>query len=200
MPRPKTHTNDSLASAAMAVFWQQGFKATSLDELVRSTGVSRQGIYQDFGGKRSLFLAALKRYSHEVVSPAFAQVEKPNADLAALERYFLTQIDRAESVGLPGPGCLIANTMTEIAPHDPEICGLVNAHNERLHNGFVNAFRNERRQKNLREDSERNEALAATTVVFAQGLWSASRAISVSTPLKSALKHYLELIQLGIRS
>ncbi|MFK8047481.1 MAG: TetR/AcrR family transcriptional regulator [Halioglobus sp.] len=200
MPRPKSHTPTSLASAAMEVFWHHGYNATSLDDLVRSTGVSRQGIYSDFGGKRALFLSALERYNLEVVSPAFVQVEDSSADLGAVERYFMHQIERAESTGLPGPGCLVANTMTEIAAHDPEICAVVNAHNERLSTGFVNAFNNECHHQAIHLDPAQTKALAATTVVFAQGLWSASRSTSDSKPLKNAVKHYLKLIQLGIRS
>jgi len=197
MPRPKTHTRKSIASAAMDTFWQYGYEATSLNDLVRQTGASRQSIYADFGGKLDLFLASLDCYQTEVVTPAFAQVEQRGADLSAVEAYFWHQIERAESAGLPGPGCLIANTMTENAAHDLKVSERVTSHNNRLQAGFLNAFRGEYRIKQIRIQEKRLEVIAATTVIFAQGLWSYSRAIDNSQTLKRSVAHYLQLVSRG---
>ena len=64
----------------MHCFWRHGFEATSVDALVKSVGISQQGLYGDFGGKEALFAACLETYSREVVSPAFAQVEFERCD------------------------------------------------------------------------------------------------------------------------
>jgi len=200
MPRPKTHTRKSIASAAMEAFWNNGYEATSLHNLVRHTGASRQSIYAEFGGKRDLFLAALNCYQTEVVTPAFAQVERSEADLSTVRAYFLHQIERAETSGLPGPGCLIANTMTEVAPHDLEIGECVKSHNDRLHAGFINALGNEYRKQKSRVRQTQLAATASTTVVFAQGLWSFSRAVNDAAPLKTAVDRYLHFIGQGATS
>jgi len=184
----------------MEIFWHDGYEATSLDSLVRRTGASRQSIYAEFGGKRDLFLAALNCYQTEVVTPAFAQVERSGANLSTVKAYFLHQIDRAEATGLPGPGCLIANTMTEVAPHDLEIGERVKSHNDRLHAGFINALKNEYRTQRSRVTQKQLDATASTTVVFAQGLWSFSRASNDAAPLKSAVDRYLHLIGQGVTS
>lgn len=184
----------------MEVFWHQGYQATSLDSLVRQTGASRQSIYADFGGKRDLFLAALDRYQVEVVTPAFAQVEGSGADLSTIEAYFLQQIERAKQSGLPGPGCLVANTMTEVAPHDPEISERVEYHNDRLHAGFVNALINECRARLPDAGMKQLAVTATTTVIFSQGLWSFSRATRDSASLKGAVDQYLTQIRQGIPS
>jgi len=178
----------------MEAFWHQGYEATSLNNLVCHTGASRQSIYADFGGKRELFLAALDCYQVEVVTPAFAQVEEQGADLSTVRTYFLHQIKRAEEAGLPGPGCLIANTMTECGPHDVQIGEKVKSHNARLHRGFLNAISNEYRAKKIRVGKKNLAASAATTMVFAQGLWSFSRAINDASPLKRSVDHYLRLM------
>ena len=200
MPRPKTHTRESIASAAMTVFWNNGYEATSLHSLVRHTGASRQSIYAEFGGKRDLFLAALNCYQTDVVTPAFAQVERSGADLSTVKTYFMHQIERAETIGLPGPGCLIANTMTEVAPHDLEIGERVKSHNDRLHAGFENALRNEYRTQRSRIGKKQLATIASTTVIFAQGLWSFSRATNDAAPLKSVVDRYLHLVSQGVIS
>ncbi len=183
----------------MEVFWTRGYEATSLQHLVQKTGASRQSIYSDFGGKHELFLAVLDRYQDEVVSPAFSCVEQAEATLSEVEAYFHYQIERAESGGLPGPGCLIANTITEVAPHDVEIYQRVNAHNERLFLGFRKAFKNEIQTDNTRRHAAPNfDAIATMTVIFAQGLWSASRVIDDAAQLYLAVDHFLNMVKLEL--
>lgn len=194
MPRSRSHTKYSLATSAMKQFWMHGYEATSLDDLVKSTGVSRHGIYGDYGGKRALFLASLHAYQTSIVTPAFANVEIDNANLDAVAVYFEHQINRADNMGLPGPGCLIANTMTEVAPHDDDVRKLVDEHNARLWRGFRNALRNEGPKLSENEI----DSLAISMVVFAQGLWSASRVTSEASSLRQAVHTFLNLISTRI--
>jgi len=48
--------------AAMAVFWELGYEATSVDDLAKSTGLSRSSLYSAFGNKEELFLKVIDRY------------------------------------------------------------------------------------------------------------------------------------------
>ena len=70
MPRPRSKSRDDLISSAMGVFWENGFNATSIEDLVASSGVGRGGIYSDFGGKEELFLACLEAYRARFADPA----------------------------------------------------------------------------------------------------------------------------------
>jgi TetR/AcrR family transcriptional repressor of nem operon len=47
---------------AMNVFWRFGYEHTSLDVLMRETGIARQSLYDTFGDKRALYLQALTQY------------------------------------------------------------------------------------------------------------------------------------------
>ncbi|MEO1017247.1 MAG: TetR/AcrR family transcriptional regulator [Pseudomonadota bacterium] len=192
MPRAKTYTRDEIVSKAMHKFWRDGFAATSMDDLVRCTEVSRHGIYAAYGGKRDLFLACLEVYRHVVVTPAFARVEEEGAGLKDIEQYFEQQISLAEASGLPGPGCLFANTMTETGPHEARSMAAVRAHNDRLACGFHNALRNEANKRGGRADAHLGE-LAAFLTISAQGLWSMSRAVESAEPMRSFARLLLEL-------
>ncbi len=194
MPKIKSHSKDSLAVSAMLVFWSRGYSNTSMDHLVQATGVSRHGIYGDFGNKKALFLASLNAYQQTVVSPAFEQVEQENATIEAIYRYFEHQISLAEQTGLPGPGCLIANTMTEIADGDREILNQVEFHNRRLDQGFLSVLK---RQTSSLTDSDLS-VLAQTLTVFAQGLWSASRVSSDASSLRATVFSFMSLIQMRL--
>lgn len=182
MPRVRALTKDDIVATAMLSFWQRGYEAMSMDMIVKVTRSNRHAIYADFGGKRRLFLACLDAYQDVVVTPAFAPVEAKNAGIEAIETYLKTQIDRADKVGLPGSGCFMANTMTEVAPHDVEVMKRVRAHNQRLQKGFLSVFETMNRQSGLRNRRELSE-LADFLVIAVQGLWSASRTVDAAEPL-----------------
>lgn len=196
MPRPRTHKKQDLIVAAMHRFWTHGYSATSMDDLVKFTGVSRHGIYSDVGGKHALHLESLSAYQEAVVSPAFAKVEENGAGLSELKDYFETQITLAENMGLPGPGCLIANTSTETAPHDPEVMHYVEMHNQRLEDGFKNVIRNSAPQLTETQTSE----LAQFVVLVTQGLWSLSRVVGSAEPLKRHVETLIQLLSMRFQN
>ena len=162
----------------MRLFWQRGYSATSMEDLVNATNVSRHGIYKDYGGKHALFVAGFEIYQRDVVTPAFAQVEAKNAGMPEVAAYFEQQIALAESFGMPGPGCLVANTTTEVVCHDTQVSDCINKHILRLTKGFANVLRND-------SLAEREIAQAAMSMtIFTQGLWSTSRVTTNADELR----------------
>ena len=194
MPRESSFTSDQLAERALHQFWHHGFHATSMDALVRATKVSRHGIYASFGGKKELFAACFERYQTLVVSPAFGVVEQPGANLDSIAAYFEFQITGAENSGLPGPGCFVANSATEVAPHDTEARKHVAAHNDRLRQGYLNALGNVRGSDPQRPHADLT-SLADLCVIFTNGLWSTSRTTTDGDDLRAAVTRFLDLLK-----
>lgn len=188
MPRPRTASKDDVLRDAMHAFWQNGFEATSMADLVAATGSTRQSIYGDFGSKDGLYRACFDLYREDVVNPAIAPLSAEGSGLGAIAEYFETQISRAEMMGLPGPGCLVGNAMTETAPGDQKIGDLVKQHNERLAAGFARSL-----PANL-EAAKRIE-LAGFLVLAAQGLWAISRVTPSAEELRAKSKTILRMIQ-----
>ncbi len=191
MPRTAAFNAEEIANAAMRHFWRHGYHATSMDVLVDAIGVSRHAVYSCLGSKNELYRRGFAAYQSAVVTPAFAVVEQQGAGLAEIEHYFETQIALAESVGLPGPGCLVANAMTETAPHYPCIAQEVAAHNRRLRTGFLHALSGENSALTVDELC----ALADFLVITAHGLWSASRAVTSAAPLRLHVATTLSLLR-----
>jgi TetR/AcrR family transcriptional regulator, transcriptional repressor for nem operon len=59
MGRPREFDEQGALAAAAEVFRQQGYAATSIDHLVRATGVHRGSLYGTFGSKHGLFIRVL---------------------------------------------------------------------------------------------------------------------------------------------
>jgi len=164
-----------------------------MDDLVKAVGVSRHGIYATFDGKKAMFLACLDRYQQAVVTPAFEVVEAPYADLKSVAEYFEIQISRAEAAGLPGPGCFVSNSATEVAPSDPDVMLQVKRHNDRLKCGFAGALRVS--IPSLDESELCN--LAEMMVIFTNGLWTLSRSVNNADTLRRAVRTFLHLLTKG---
>ena len=178
----------------MERFWRHGFYATSIEDLVAATGLTRAALYAEIGDKAGLFRASLALYSQEVVAPLLAPMESSPAGLADLKKYFETQIARAERAGLPGPGCFMANTMIECSvvecsmaecgPHEESFSAVVSQHLKRMTEAFRLALQYESLQRTGRRLVE-VERLAWNLTISAQGLWSVSRVVSDAKVLRA---------------
>ena len=193
MGRPATFSTDDLIQAAMTHFWHHGYHASSIDDLVTATGLNRQAIYKAAGSKEALYLACFEAYQELIVTPAFAGVEDVGG-LAAIAAYFETQIRLAETTGLPGPGCLVANAMTETAPHLPAVAAAVARHQARLTAGFSHALRVE----NPRLGKGDRTRLADFLTLSAHGLWSLSRSASSVRQLRAHAATIIDLVRTRI--
>lgn len=62
MARTKAFDETEVIDRALAMFWQQGYEATSVRDLLSHAGISSSSLYATFGDKHELFCAALDRY------------------------------------------------------------------------------------------------------------------------------------------
>lgn len=101
----------------MNAFWSKGYEATSMADLCACTGVHKGSLYQTFGDKHRLFMSALKHYAdqqfREVAALAFAS-ESPLENIRAAARKLCEHAEEEQ-------GCLIINSIVELAPHDPDV-------------------------------------------------------------------------------
>jgi TetR/AcrR family transcriptional regulator, regulator of autoinduction and epiphytic fitness len=70
-----------LLDAAVAVFARFGFRKTSMDEVARAAGVSRQGLYLQFANKEELFRKALVHTLGQQLNAAIAALERADESL-----------------------------------------------------------------------------------------------------------------------
>lgn len=135
MARTKQFDRHAALDQAMELFWARGYHATSIQDLVDRLGVNRQSLYDTFGGKDELFKAAVGRYRELQRIPMRRSLEREGPVGEVLRQFFdavITQLIKND-----GKGCLMANTTTELAAHDPEIYKLCAANARQLENGFT---------------------------------------------------------------
>lgn len=186
MPRSREFEPKEALQKAMQVIWRQGYTATSIEDLVEHTGVSRYGLYTTFGDKRELFLAVLDCYRDTVVSRLLGALERPEAGLPEIRHYFQFLIDTADTQ-TGRLGCLMCNTAVELAPFDSEIAEKVQEYLNRIKQAFTTALHAAKRQGELGPDFD-CEGSADYLLGLTQGLFVLTR----SPAPRETIQHFIE--------
>jgi TetR/AcrR family transcriptional regulator, transcriptional repressor for nem operon len=175
MGRPREFEPEQVMEQAMRCFWERGYRATSVDDLVQATGVKPGSLYHAFpGGKRALFLGSLDRYSRLVVPQKLRDLDSAGASLAETRAYFDRLV--ADLLSPEGrQGCLLVNTAIEKAAEDDEVAAVVRGHLARLETCFTRALRNARRRGEIPESTDVAPA-AGLLVATSQGLMVVGKA------------------------
>jgi TetR/AcrR family transcriptional repressor of nem operon len=122
MARVTEFEPDQALDRAVEVFWEKGFSDASMEDLINSMGVARYGVYNNWGNKRELYLAALKKYINQRLGILHRFLGKPGASLAEIKQFFELVLSQP-----PGdqPGCFACNAAIELAPHDTDVADLI---------------------------------------------------------------------------
>lgn len=108
MGRKKTYRREDVLGKALDAFWQKGYHATSLADLVAATGLNKNTLYTAFGNKAALFEAALGRYTEGGVAHARQYLGRTPPGLENVRAYF-----RSMSYAPDCRGCLMTMTINE---------------------------------------------------------------------------------------
>jgi AcrR family transcriptional regulator len=119
MARPKEFDQEKALRKAIRLFSQQGFAATSTDELMRVMNVGRQSMYDTFGDKRTLFLKALKLYVTESVHSITVELERPGSALSAVQNVLVAFAERSDLSS--AEGCMGLNAISEFGQRDADV-------------------------------------------------------------------------------
>jgi AcrR family transcriptional regulator len=105
--RPRTFDRDAALRAAMTVFWEKGFTASSMTDLCERMGINSPSLYAAFGSKESLYAEALARYI-ELYSPGlWAPLEQAPTARAGIEAFLMA----SARVLTKGPrGCMVTQS------------------------------------------------------------------------------------------
>lgn len=112
--RPRANDPRDALDVAVRTFWSDGYEGTSLGRLSQEMRMPKASIYQLFGDKEGLFLAAVSHYSETRIENVLAAVDAPGTPRQKLTGYFESAITLATSDPAT-PGCLISCVLAQAA-------------------------------------------------------------------------------------
>ncbi|QSB29229.1 TetR/AcrR family transcriptional regulator [Flavobacterium sp. CLA17] len=110
--RPTIFKEQELLQKAQHVFWEKGYTATSLEDLLKAMEIGSGSFYNTFkGGKKELFSRAIQQ-RREAFAEFKAEVDTSASPLEVIKDFYrsLANADRQTHL----QGCLIVNTVTEM--------------------------------------------------------------------------------------
>ncbi|MYW01421.1 TetR/AcrR family transcriptional regulator [Streptomyces sp. SID3343] len=193
MARTKEFDPDAALQAALELFWERGYEATSMADLVARLGVARASIYATFGNKHELYLAALDRY-RELRNPGLTEeLSQPGPVLPAVRAV----VERFAREACEDPtrlrGCFLTNSAVELAAHDTGAARIVEYGWNEMETNLTAALTRARAQGELPPDRD-PQALARFLLVLFQGMRVAGKAAPESGRLGAAAQQALALL------
>ena len=70
MGRPASFDHAEILETIQTLFWDKGYAATSLDDIMASTGLGKGSLYAAYGAKEDMYLLAFTDYCDWAVENA----------------------------------------------------------------------------------------------------------------------------------
>lgn len=150
--RPREFDPEDFLNTALECFWQKGYRATSMSDLMKASGLASASIYKLYPDKRAIYLAALQHYMDEGVSRGV----KRDADLppeAAL-RETLEFVALLSSAPGGEKGCFTIAAACELLPGDEEIRRKVDDKFNSIIQRLENILKRGQQQQVFRQDED----------------------------------------------
>lgn len=168
MARPAEFDRTDVLEKAMNVFWRTGYSATSVTDLVNATKLKPGSLYGAFQSKRGLFLEVIDTYAARSLNRVSSVMEDAETPLKGIEQFFKCFCDDLANDRL-GKGCLMVNTMLELATEDDEIRERVGGYLSQVETYFTNAL-TQAQEQGLLDKQQSPEDLATYLMTNIWGL------------------------------
>ena len=120
-------TRDRLVTVAMKLFWEKGYGATSIQDILREADVHAGSLYHFFPTKQDLLLTSLERYRDGIhpmlLDPAWKGVDDPIERIFALLARYRQALLSTDCFY----GCPIGSLALELHEPDPPVRSLLAA-------------------------------------------------------------------------
>ena len=127
MVRPTRTSREQFIDAAMRLFWEKGYGATSIADILQAAGANAGSLYFCFPTKQDLLIAVLRRYHAGIhpmlLAPAWEGVSDPIQKIFALLARYRQALVATDCTY----GCPIGSLALELHEPDPAVRKLLAA-------------------------------------------------------------------------
>lgn len=138
--RTKDFDENEILKKAISIFWQKGYHATSLYDLIEGLGIGRSSIYHAFGDKHNLFVKALEQYQKEATERIRATLNDAPSVKEGVGNLLRNVVIDALASECP-KGCFKVNTAVEVTADDELINKLVREDELLIEEALVKAIK-----------------------------------------------------------
>ena len=189
--RNKNFDPDIALSQAMELFWSKGYEASSMEDLLQVTKLSRSSFYSTFTNKRAMYESVLTHFSKLSLASSqilFSGKSMKDALTDFFRLTFLTPTLRLEN------GCLLVNTILEQKGNDERLASIASDTLKRIEQQFE-LFFDQAITKNELSNQTPSTELAAYFMTVIKGLRVAAREGKTKSELEKSFQITLQILQ-----
>ena len=181
MPRTKSFNEEETLDKVKELFWRKGYNGTPPQDILDGTGLSRSSLYDTYGDKHTLFIKTLQRYRQSDTAVVIEYLDAAPDAAVAIRRIFHAAYD-ALMTDPPRKGCLMVNSLNELAPHDTEVEAIVQENRLAMEDAYTRAIKRGQRQGQIAK-THQPRALARYLV---NSLWGLTNNLKLGLDKKAA--------------
>ncbi|MEI8408738.1 MULTISPECIES: TetR/AcrR family transcriptional regulator [unclassified Kribbella] len=132
MARPREFDDSAVLDAAMELFWEKGYEASTTQDLCERTGLGRGSLYNAYGSKHALYEETIKRYAATRAAQQLAELEPTDGSVRERLRNLMLSMIEVDLKDSGRRGCLALNAASEASGRTGEVAGLVHRQFEDL--------------------------------------------------------------------
>jgi TetR/AcrR family transcriptional repressor of nem operon len=151
MARPRNFEENEVLDRALEVFWEQGYHATSYQDLVDRMGINRASMYNTFGDKHQLFTRSLQRY-RERSREQFVHWKDDNRSIQQTIRMILEGAVEESMSDPQRKGCMVVNTATELGNCDQKLAAIIQENQNQVESILTELFEVAKTKGEIRGD------------------------------------------------
>jgi TetR/AcrR family transcriptional repressor of nem operon len=179
MARTKNFDEQQILKKAMDIFWQKGYHATSVQDLVDGLCINRASMYDTYGDKHQLFLNTLKEYK-EKNATYWNSIDYDNIKPLQYIQHLFNNIVLEDIDSQFKKGCYMVNAAVEMIPHDDEVVTLVEENRKLVEENIAKII------KKGQEIGEINSL--STSLEYARFLFNTIQGLKVMSKVTSDVK------------
>lgn len=191
MPRIKEFDYDQKLEIARNLFWEKGYNATSMFDLVDTLKLNRSSIYQTYGNKHTLFIKCLNSYILKKQEEYEKAGQKGSSPLESVKLIIKNVI---KNMILEAKTCMSVKTTFELGKTDPEIQALLNAQADTSVKLFKGLLEQAKDRAELAENKD-PELIAHFIVASFSSLWNADIIFNDKKLTQKLTNHLISTIE-----
>jgi AcrR family transcriptional regulator len=175
MGRPRSFDEQHLLDVAEDLFWARGYERTSIELIAERSGVANGSLYGAYGSKLALFLKVFERYCELRVELVQDVVAGHTGSFEEAVINYLDAIVRDCTSEDERRGCLMLNSIGELAARFPDVVVIASRTIERMENVVAARVAQSVSTGEIDVPEDRINPLGAHVVMVSQGLIQLSR-------------------------
>ncbi len=176
MARPREFDIEEALDAAISTFWEHGYEATSMDDLLNAMGLTKGSLYKAFGDKHNLFLLSLQDYLDHLFEKMKEAVDSDGDPVQALNA-LMGLVEELCCKQTTPRGCFAVNTVVELSQRDGKAGEILKKHLIRVEKLLAKLINHGQESGDFRVDMSA-EHLAESLFVYLFGMLAQSRGIT----------------------